>query len=177
MPMKPHLLPHPTLPNRCLLFLTFVILSLQASAQNVEMERYSLGMFSILLPENCQEIESEEARQYGCIGWVTPDKDFICTVCFFNFDEGFDPEKRFREEAEGVNVDLDNSERFLITTGTEQVLRCALTQRAANNYLAIGLYPDFKKEKGVFLCMASIGPKEPTLLANVLASFRLMPED
>lgn len=29
---------------------------------------------------------------------VTPDKDFICTVCFFNFDEGFDPEKRFRKK-------------------------------------------------------------------------------
>lgn len=130
-----------------------------------------------MFPESCQKIETESDEEQGCSGWVTPNKDFICTVCFFGFDEGFDPEQRFREEAEGLNINLDKSERFMITTGTEQVLQCALIQRSANSYLAIGLYPDLKQKKGVFLCMMCTNVEEPALLAYVMSSFRIGIED
>lgn len=175
--MKPSSFSHSATWNRSFLSLLLAILSLGASAQTDEMVRYDFGMFSINLPEDCQKIETEDDEEPGCPGWVTPNKDFICTVCFFGFDEGFDPELRFREEAEGLNIDLDKSERFMITTGTKQVLQCALIQRSATSYLAIGLYPDFKQKKGVFLCMMCLGAEDPTLLAYVMSSFRLGIED
>ena len=71
--------------------------------------RYDLGMFTIELPEDSREIDSEEARQEGCLGWVTPGKDFVCAICFFRFDEGFNPETRFQEEADGLKFDLESS--------------------------------------------------------------------
>lgn len=175
--MKPSSFFHSTTWNRSFLSLLLVILSLGAFAQTNELVRYDFGMFSIMFPESCQKIETESDEEQGCSGWVTPNKDFICTVCFFGFDEGFDPEQRFREEAEGLNINLDKSERFMITTGTEQVLQCALIQRSANSYLAIGLYPDLKQKKGVFLCMMCTNTEEPALLAYVMSSFRIGIED
>lgn len=65
----------------------------------------------------------------------------------------------------------------MITTGTEQVLQCALIQRSANSYLAIGLYPDLKQKKGVFLCMMCTNAEKPALLAYVMSSFRIGLED
>ena len=175
--MKPSSFFHSTTWNRSFLSLLLVILSLGVFAQTNELVRYDFGMFSILFPESCQKIETESDEEQGCSGWVTPNKDFICTVCFFGFDEGFDPEQRFREEAEGLNINLDKSERFMITTGTEQVLQCALIQRSANSYLAIGLYPDLKQKKGVFLCMMCTNAEKPALLAYVMSSFRIGIED
>lgn len=156
-----------------LLLLFMALLPLGASAQIGETVRYDLGMFSIELPEESEEIDSEEARQEGCLGWVTPDKDFVCAICFFRFDEGFDPETRFREEADGLKFDLENSERFMITTGTEQVLRCALIRRSESVFQAIALYPDFVQKRGVFMCLSTVGHEEPDLLAYLLSSFRL----
>lgn len=163
--------------RRFCLLAVLMSFALNLCAQSGGTVRYDLGMFTIELPEESREIDSEEARQEGCLGWVTPGKDFVCAICFFRFDEGFNPETRFQEEADGLKFDLENSERFMITTGTEQVLRCALIRRSESVFQAIALYPDFGQKRGTFMCLSTVGHEEPDLLAYILSSFRLNQAD
>ncbi len=152
-----------------LLFSILFLLSSHAVAQDLKKFRHRL--FTIELPSNCQLENEEKSSDMICYTYYTPNKKFICNYCVFTINEEFDLKERLREEAKVMDIDLDQTGYFGITTGTDSPLLCTMGEYDKFS-LVMGIYPYFEKEKAIFICLIDAEKKDVNNLINMMSSFR-----
>lgn len=145
----------------------FCSLSLNLSAQDI---RQDFSLFTMNLPKDLYVI-SDDTKESGCYTLSTKGRDLICTICFFDIDEDFELLEALEGEAKELGIDLEKNGYFGITTGTSSPLLC--TSATFSDFsLIMGIYPDYNKEVGIFVCLCDTN-KDISKLTTRMSSFRL----
>lgn len=148
----------------------FLVLSL-SSVLAQDLKKYNFGIFSINLPNNCQLMQEENNDGMVCKTYNTPNKKFLYNCCVFTIDEDFDLKERLREEALGLNIDIEKVGYFAVTTGTDSPLLSTMVE-FENYSLTMGIYPYYEKGKAVFVCLIDIENKNVVNLVEMMSTFR-----
>lgn len=152
-----------------LLLLFFALSISDALAQ--ELEQYNMGFFTIALPNNCQLMQEENNVGMACRTYSTLNKKFIYSYYIFTIDEEFDLKERLGEEALGMNIDIDKTGYFAITTGTDMPLLSTMAE-FDDFSLTMGIYPCYEKEYAVFICLIDAENKNVGNLVQIMSTFR-----
>lgn len=148
----------------------FLVLSLSTVLAQ-DLKQYRFGIFSINLPNNCLLMHEENNDNMMCKTYNTPNNKFIYSYCVFTIDEDFDLKERLREEALGLNVDIEKVGYFAITTGTDSPLLSTMAE-FDDFSLTMGIYPYYEKEKAVFICLIDTENMDVGNLVKMMSTFR-----
>lgn len=148
----------------------FLVLSLSTVLAQ-DLKQYGFGIFSINLPNNCQLVHEEINENMVCKTYNTPNNKFIYNYCIFTIDEDFDLKERLREEALGLNIDIEKVGYFFVTTGTDSPLLSTMAD-FDDFSLTMGIYPCYVKEKAVFVCLIDTENKNIGNLLEMMSTFR-----